>query len=140
LRAEIASPFGPITVFNTHIDASADDHYRRQEARIVASLVTEARRTNSFVIAGGDFNSTPESVVQEELRAAGLRDAHAECGRGPGLTYPADSAVKRIDYLFLTGGVRCTKAEVITTRVSDHLPLLIELLPRARSDSSLAFN
>ena len=81
-----------------------------------------------LVLLGGDLNSTPESQVQQNLRASGLRDAFAECGRGTGLTFPADSAVKRIDYLYLTGGMRCTLAEVPATRVSDHLPLLVEVI------------
>ena len=130
LRAEITSPYGPMTVFTTHIDASADDHWRRQEARIVASLVATARTRSPLVLVGGDFNSTPESVVQQELRATGLRDAHAECGRGDGLTYPADSAVKRIDYLYLNGGIRCVKADVLRSRVSDHLPVIVEVIIR----------
>jgi endonuclease/exonuclease/phosphatase family metal-dependent hydrolase len=128
LRVEITSPLGPLTVFTTHIDASREDTWRLQEGRVVASLVTAARRVNPLVLLGGDFNSTPESAVQQELRATGLRDAHAECGRGDGLTFPADSAVKRIDYLFLTGGIRCTRAEVIASRVSDHRPVLFEVI------------
>lgn len=128
LRAEIVSPHGRITVFTTHIDASAEDHWRRQEARIVGTLVATARRSNPLVLLGGDLNSTPESAVQQELRATGLRDAHAECGRGEGLTYPADSAVKRIDYLYLTGAIRCVTAEVLVTRVSDHRPVIIEVI------------
>ncbi len=132
LRAEIVSPFGMLTVFTTHIDASREDFWRRQEGRVVASLVADAWRHNHAVLLGGDFNSTPESVVQQELRATGLRDAHAECGRGEGLTYPADSAVKRIDYLFLTGALRCTMASVLVTRVSDHRPVLVEVIvPKA---------
>ena len=128
LRAEIESPFGMLTVFTTHIDASREDFWRLQEGRVIASLVTAARRTNPLVLIGGDLNSTPESAVQQELRATGLRDAHAECGRGEGFTYPADSAVKRIDYLYLTGAMRCTRAEVIATRVSDHRPVIFEVI------------
>ena len=128
LRAVIASPVGAITVFNTHLDPSQDDHWRRQEADRVHMLVNEARRAGAqLVVAGGDFNSTPESAVQHDVRAAGLRDAWLECGRGQGFTYPADSAVKRIDYLFLTGRIRCTAAEVVATRASDHRPLLVTL-------------
>ena len=130
LRAEIASPFGKLTVFTTHIDASREDFWRLQEGRVVASLVAAARRSNPLVLIGGDFNSTPESAVQQELRASGLRDAHAECGQGDGHTYPADSSVKRIDYLFLTGGMRCTRAEVIATRVSDHRPVVFDVIIR----------
>ena len=130
LRTEIASPFGLLTVFTTHIDASASDHYRLQEARTVAELVSSARSTGSTVLLGGDMNSTPESAVQRQLLATGLRDAHAECGRGDGLTFPADSAVKRIDYLYLTGSMRCTSSEVLVTKASDHRPLVVEVVVR----------
>lgn len=128
LRADVVSPYGRITVFNTHIDASREDHWRLQEARVVGALVSDARRTRPLVLLGGDLNSTPESAVQALLRASGLRDAHAECGVGAGLTFPADSAVRRIDYLYLSGGMLCTRAEALLTRVSDHLPLLVEVV------------
>jgi endonuclease/exonuclease/phosphatase (EEP) superfamily protein YafD len=65
------------------------------------------------------------------VRSAGLRDAFAECGRGNGLTFPSDSAVKRIDYLYLSAMARCARAEVVATRASDHRPLVVDvLLPR----------
>lgn len=131
LRADIASPYGVMSVFNTHIDASRDDTWRRQEAAVIVSTVTVARSTRPLVFLGGDMNSTPESAVQEMVRGAGLRDAFAECGRGTGLTFPSDSAVKRIDYLYLTAMARCARAEVPATQASDHRPLVVDvLLPR----------
>jgi endonuclease/exonuclease/phosphatase family metal-dependent hydrolase len=133
LRVVVAAPFGELTVLDTHLDPSIDDHYRRQEAATIARLVDDELRAGRTVIAGGDFNSTPESVVQQGLRAAGLRDAWSQCASGDGFTYPDAVPVKRIDYLFLTGAVRCTSARVVETRVSDHRPLLVELtLPTAR--------
>jgi endonuclease/exonuclease/phosphatase family metal-dependent hydrolase len=127
LRILVASPYGPLTVFNTHLDPAGDDHWRRQEAATILSLVRAASTGGALVIAGGDFNSTPESAIQAGLRAGGLRDAWVECGQGAGLTYPADSSIKRIDYLFLTGKLRCTSGEVISTKVSDHRPVLLQL-------------
>ena len=133
LRADIDAPFGALVVFNTHIDASRDDTWRRQEAGVIVTTVSAARQSQPLVLLGGDMNSTPESAVQQLLRAPGLRDAFAECGRGQGLTYPADSAVKRIDYLYLTAMMRCSRAEAIATPVSDHRPLFVEvLIPRLR--------
>lgn len=128
LRADIATPRGTFTVINTHIDASRDDTWRLQEARTLAAIVSAARVESRNVLLGGDLNSTPESVVQQNLRAAELRDAWTECGRGDGFTFPADSAVKRIDYVLLAGDLRCASAEVRMSRVSDHLPLLVEVI------------
>ena len=131
LRTDIASPYGVMSVFNTHIDASRDDTWRRQEAAVIVSTVTAARAMRPLVFLGGDMNSTPESAVQQIIRDARLRDAFAECGRGAGPTFPSDSAVKRIDYLYLTGMARCARAEVPATRASDHRPLVVDvLLPR----------
>jgi endonuclease/exonuclease/phosphatase family metal-dependent hydrolase len=65
--------------------------------------------------------------VLAPLAAAGLRDAWTECGSGDGFTYPADTPVKRIDYLFLSGSLHCARAEVIDAQISDHRPLLVTL-------------
>jgi endonuclease/exonuclease/phosphatase family metal-dependent hydrolase len=131
LRTDIASPYGVMSVFNTHIDASREDTWRRQEAAVIVSAITATRTVRPLVFLGGDMNSTPESAVQQMVRDARLRDAFAECGRGSGLTYPADSAVKRIDYLYLTAMARCSRAEVWATQASDHRPLVVDvLLPR----------
>jgi len=131
LRSDITSPYGTMVVFNTHIDASREDTWRQQEARVIVSTVAATRRFQALVLLGGDLNSTPESAVQAIIREPGLRDAFAECGRGTGLTYPADSAVKRIDYLYLTGAMRCARADVLATRVSDHRPVVVQvLMPR----------
>ena len=54
-----------------------------------------------------------------------MRDAWTECGKGEGLTYPADKPVKRIDYLFLADPLQCSDARVIETTISDHRPLLV---------------
>jgi beta-N-acetylhexosaminidase len=138
LRVTLRSPRGPLTVINTHLDASADDRWRRQEAAAVAALVAQARRTDALVIAGGDLNAEPATPVLEGLRAAGLRDAWQECAAGDGFTYPAVAPVKRIDYLLTTGATRCSAARVVESQASDHRPLLVTLtLPAAAQLASL---
>ena len=131
LRVLIKSPRGTLAVINTHLDPSGNDHWRKQEADSIASLVAQTRRNVGLVIVGGDFNSTPESSVQLGLRAAGLRDAWMECGSGAGLSYPDSVPAKRIDYLFLTGGIRCLSTHVVDTRASDHRPVFFEVSLRA---------
>lgn len=125
IRAFINSPAGRIAVINTHIDASREDTWRRQEISTVVRLASSARTRDTRVMLGGDLNSTPESAVQDSVRRAGFTDAWMQCGRGDSLTYPADSAVKRIDYLYFGRGVSCTAAEVLRSDASDHRPLLV---------------
>ena len=116
-----------IALLNTHLDPSGDDRFRRQE---VATIIVHAKAhaaSGMRVLVGGDFNSTPESAVQEMLREAGFHDLWAECGRGPGLTYPDTVPLKRIDYLFHLGGFRCQRTMVLDSLASDHRPLLVIL-------------
>jgi endonuclease/exonuclease/phosphatase family metal-dependent hydrolase len=127
LAAIARTPIGQVQVVNTHLDASRDDHYRLQEAARVLAIVEPLRRETRPLVIGGDFNAEPGSAVVERLRAAGLRDAWTECGQGEGLTFPAHAPVKRIDYLFLTGALRCTRATVLEATISDHRPLLVTL-------------
>ena len=131
LRVIVAAPGGRLAIINTHLDPSGDDRWRRQEADSIVSLARQVQRSETTVIVGGDFNSTPESAVQLALRAGTLRDAWLECAAGDGFTYPAAVPVKRIDYLYITGSSRCTAARVVDTRVSDHRPLVVDLTPFA---------
>ncbi|HYD53002.1 MAG TPA: endonuclease/exonuclease/phosphatase family protein [Gemmatimonadaceae bacterium] len=127
LRARIATPWGPLTVVNTHIDASREDTYRRQEVSTILAVARAAVATGVPTLVGGDMNSEPGSAVQDSARAGGLRDAWPECGRGDSLTFPAGTGVKRIDYLYLTGGIRCSDARVLRSDASDHSPVLFRV-------------
>jgi endonuclease/exonuclease/phosphatase family metal-dependent hydrolase len=126
LRAFVSSPHGPLVLVNTHLDASRDDSYRRQEAQTIIAIA-DSLRPRGMLLVGGDFNSEPGSAVQATLTAARLRDAWLACASGSGFTYPADSGTKRIDYLYLQDGVQCAGAEVIPTTASDHRPLLVRV-------------
>lgn len=127
LLVETAAPAGPLLVANTHLDASREDDYRKQEVvHLLAALGASTPRT---LLAGGDFNSTPDNqLVAGAMRAAGFRDAWITCGQGSELTYPASVPVKRIDYLYLTGQTRCSGAEVLDSQASDHRPVLFHVM------------
>lgn len=128
LMLTAATSAGAVQAINTHLDASRDEHYRLQESRHILALVKKLGASRVPVMAAGDFNAEPGSGTYKQLMAGGVRDAWTECGSGEGFTYPADKPIKRIDYLFLTAGLRCTAAEVIDTRISDHRPLLVTVV------------
>jgi endonuclease/exonuclease/phosphatase (EEP) superfamily protein YafD len=129
LVAVAASQHGRLQAVTTHLDPSADESYRLQEVEGVLNVVRPRLSPATPVLVGGDFNAEPGSATVQRLRSGGLRDSWMECGHGEGLTYPAARPVKRIDYLFLTGSLHCTAAEVIDTQISDHRPVLVTLAP-----------
>jgi endonuclease/exonuclease/phosphatase family metal-dependent hydrolase len=121
-----SSRIGTFRAINTHLDPS-DAQARGQEIGRLVGLFKEQPPSGPPIVVGGDFNATPDDAGLEPLRAAGLRDAWTECGSGDGFTYPADKPVRRIDYLFLGGELKCSSAQVIDTQVSDHRPVLVTL-------------
>lgn len=118
-RVALVVRSGGMTIVNTHLDASREETWRLQETQQLLQLEPD--------IAGGDFNAEPGSHVYGRLVAAGYRDSWRECGEGEGLTFSSSKPVKRIDYLLLRGGIRCTSADVIETDASDHRPLLVTI-------------
>jgi endonuclease/exonuclease/phosphatase family metal-dependent hydrolase len=145
LKAVVQLPAGSVAILNTHIDASREDFYRKQEMTMLLKLVSEsiaffqdcsggfcdqtAVRTSTLL--GGDLNAEPGSAVIEMVRGSSVRDAWPECGSGAGLSYPADKPVKRIDYLLLPADWTCVTASVIESDASDHRPVLF-VIQRAR--------
>ena len=125
-RVALLAETGGIRIINTHIDASREDTYRLQE---IEGLIPIAKRPYPGpIIAGGDLNSEPDSEVQRRLRAAGFID----CAAGAGLTYPANTPVKRIDYLYMIAGAKCRSARVLDSQASDHRAVLFEVTLRRR--------
>lgn len=127
LLAVVDAPGGPLAVLNTHLDAAGDDRWRLQEIATVLRVAATARERGMPLLLGGDLNALPESPVHARVRAAGLRDAWAECGEGEGATFPSAAPARRIDYLYLSDGARCRDARVLPGEASDHRALLLRL-------------
>lgn len=113
-------------VLNAHLDPS-NDGGRPQEIAALVHTIHQQQVAGTPLVAGGDFNATPDDPVLQPIRAAGLHDAWVECGSGDGFTYPADNPTKRIDYLWMSEGMRCASAEVLDAQISDHRPLMVTL-------------
>jgi endonuclease/exonuclease/phosphatase family metal-dependent hydrolase len=90
----------------------------------------------------GDMNMTPRHHVYAQFVAAGLVDAFAQAGQGRGLTLPVRlgharikhglhrlplRTVARVDYIWLTPGLRAESAWVGNDGGSDHLPVFARI-------------
>jgi endonuclease/exonuclease/phosphatase family metal-dependent hydrolase len=125
LHAVIDAPGGPIHLLNTHLDHHGEAIFRApQIARILEHLSTRVPSDAAAILAG-DLNAEPTAPELAPLLSR-FSDAWAMCGDGPGLTYPADRPVRRIDYVLLRG-LTCTAARVPATEVSDHRPVVVDL-------------
>jgi endonuclease/exonuclease/phosphatase family metal-dependent hydrolase len=113
-------------LLNTHLDHRADAAARRVQADLLLRYVTDSIPGGAPLIAGGDLNATPDAQELRGLLSA-LVDAWQRCGSGTGHTFRADRPDRRIDYVLLRGAV-CSVAAVPATTLSDHLPVIVDVL------------
>lgn len=127
LIAEIENP--NLIFANTHIDYRKDDSERVGNVAEILQLFKS--NADKSVIICGDFNDTPESRTHNNMKF-GFEDAWELAGDGNGFTYPAESAEKRIDYIFISKSnskiVRVENIMTIHSNASDHLPVVSRIV------------
>ena len=90
----------------------------------IKELITICEKEN-FVIICGDFNTSASSF--ELFLSAGYEIANHGF-LGDFATFPANNPTKPLDNI-ITKGFRITNSRVIFTGLSDHLPLLCDIIP-----------
>ena len=114
----------PLLVINTHLhQVEGDSDIRLEQVPVLLEFWNTRPRT----VLMGDLNAKPEWPEMELLYESGLVDAWLEWGSGTGLTFPAASPNKRIDYIWLSPDLSGSSTEVIQTVASDHLPILVQI-------------
>lgn len=121
LRADIEVRGVRVHVFDTHLEAYSTVD-RETQAKQVVDLIGDARPS----ILMGDLNAEPGDAELAPLFAA-FTDAWPAAGTGPGLTYPAEGPVKRIDFVLTSAGARSRHCSVVTSDAADHLPVACQV-------------
>jgi len=101
--------------------------------QVVPVLTTE----QGPLVIVGDFNATEHSLVYKQLRAAGLRSAHDDRGRGYASTWPNGYYLLppiRIDQAFLSADVECERITEGQSVGSDHKPIILDIRLRRPID------
>jgi endonuclease/exonuclease/phosphatase family metal-dependent hydrolase len=118
-----AVPGGEVRLVSLHLDFSRARCRRAQLQELAADLADETRP----LVVMGDFNSNPwrETAMDELMARLGLHtfEPHAQ---GPA-THPATR--RRIDWILLSRHLRFSGHRILPTTVSDHLPVLAEVVP-----------
>lgn len=114
-----------VVVMNTHIDSRPDDAERWVNVGEIEQLTTKCGERP--VILCGDFNNLPKGRVYERLTQT-FQDTWVKVGDGDGFSFPAQSANRRIDYIWFTKPdvLKPLKAWLPQSEASDHLPLVAE--------------
>lgn len=135
LTAVIASPRGPVRVFDVHLDT------RINAANRVAQLqpvVDAAKKFSGPVVIGGDFNTNPNFWIQHLIPIPFLHDQHTPVHQmltREGFSTPLDGSIAthdmlglRLDWIYLrhlTG----SKWGVEEIDFSDHRAVWLQLAP-----------
>ncbi|MBK8009922.1 MAG: endonuclease/exonuclease/phosphatase family protein [Deltaproteobacteria bacterium] len=152
-RVEVSSGQHTIRIYNAHLEAF-DLGNRERQAVVLSERVR--KESMGYTILGGDFNSVPpEATVRSgypdepetnheadttiaTLRQAGLNDTMPETLGGPGhhpsdeeayFTFPSHQPNRKLDYVLASPSFEVVSARVgrEAGKVSDHLPLVVEL-------------
>ena len=124
VRATLAAPFAPITVYSVHSDTPwLGAAARLDQADAVAA---DAARFAGPVIVGGDFNtSDPGSVDSTVERFTSRAFAWATAGVPPSASGPLGKS--KIDHVFVKD-FQVAAAGAVASDASDHQPIWVELL------------
>jgi len=97
---------------------------RTRQLHFIAGLIRE--RTDTIVL--GDFNcDAAELDAHPALRAVALRGVHDRD------TFPSWRPTRSLDHILVTPGVKVVAAAVLDERLSDHLPVAVEIQLRNHS-------
>lgn len=126
LAATIDLDGRPLTFMSTHLDFRPDPAERLSNVAEIKAVV--AQLPPQLVIVAGDFNDHPDGAVHRAMKEVFI-DAWEQAGQGNGLTFSSTKPESRIDYVYVAGadGWQITRAVVLASQASDHLPLLVEL-------------
>jgi len=114
-----------VRLLGTHLQWDREDERLEQAGTITGGL--DDRPT----VLLGDLNTTPGTPTWHQL-AGRLDDAWQLVGEGEGHTYELEPPPRRIDYVWVGGGVRAVAAQVVPSVASDHSALRVEVvLPQA---------
>ena len=124
IRVEVEVEGRRLNFVTTHLD------YQFLDGRVFETeqLLKALEDVRGPLIVAGDFNEEPGVGAYDLMLRAGFADGWTQTNT-PGLTYPADKPVKRIDYVFhrnLGDNVRAN-ASVPETLASDHRPVVVSL-------------
>lgn len=98
---------------------------RGEQVDLVANYIDSIG--GKYVVLCGDFNDSPISYTHHQFRKV-LKDAYAESGNGPGISFHTNGMYFRIDHIFVNENIDTYRTKVDNSiSESDHYPIISHL-------------
>ena len=113
-----------INILCTHLhQKEGEGEIREKQVEEVLARWDGLKRT----IILGDFNADPGDTEIEKMYQSGLIDSQLELGAGDQPTWVHYEPIERIDYIWVTPGLKISNLKVPFSTASDHLPVVINV-------------
>ena len=127
LRTDLEVESGAVLhVFNCHLGLTMRER-RFQRDRMLSDAILLSKDLHHPVVLMGDLNDSPFSVIHSSLRRH-FHDAYRATGRRGGPTFRVGFIPIRLDYIYLSPGIRVLDCSVRNDRLarlaSDHFPVI----------------
>ena len=138
IRAVVAIGGRPVAVYVVHPLSPRTERRVLANRLSTADLADQLRREPLPVVVAGDLNFTAETPNAAALTGVGLTDAFDLAGWGRGSTWPVRPRWTgwppgvRIDHVYLSPGLTCTRYFTGGYVGSDHLPIVADVAAAAR--------
>lgn len=123
----IEAPAVTLDVVSVHLDFKRDSERRAQLDDITVHLLEREDAPDHLVVAG-DFNCAFNGrgdVLREFVRRHALVGSET-----PVETFPSRRPRRALDHVLVSSSIEVRRTQAIPALVSDHLPVLAELVPR----------
>ena len=117
---DIELEYGKIRVFNIHLEGE-NKKDRIDQAKQLKKLVESSPYPT---ILAGDFNALMGDLDDPTIniiKSTGLNEITSN-----EFTFPSHSPDKKLDYVFVSEGIKVKHVKVLNTLASDHLPIILE--------------
>ncbi len=140
---ETATPYGTLPLINLHLDYRSRKRRIQQVEQLASFLQQRSERSpegrNHLFppIVCGDFNSSSkpaQDAVAHLFRFLGEHE-HYSIWPKAARTFPAHLPSRGLDFILLPACFELRMCQVIRSFASDHLPVLVEFAPAARTQS-----
>ena len=126
LIARFGDPENPLIVVVTHLALT-----KRTRSGQLAKICALTKPFKNVILMG-DTNCSSQNLIDDDALAGGQLCVHPQLLP----TFPSWRPRRGIDHILVSPGIEVQSANTVPVKLSDHLPLAMEVtLPRAVSDS-----